>query len=66
MKMPIFLSKELETEVFGTGDGFVVIGQKNNDGKETFIHLSVHQFETIWNHEKTLVREALSEKEGNE
>jgi hypothetical protein len=58
MKMPIFLPKEFETEVFGTGDGFIVIGQKNNDGHETFVHLSVHQFETIFNHEKRLIKEA--------
>jgi hypothetical protein len=56
--MPIFLPKEMETEVFGTGDGFIVIGQKNNDGNETFVHLSVHQFETIFNHEKRLIKEA--------
>lgn len=57
--MPIFLSKELETEVFGTGDGFIVIGQTSNDGK-SFVHLSVHQFQTILNLEKTIVREALN------
>ena len=63
--MPIFLPKEMETEVYGTGDGFICIAQKNDD-VETVIWLSVHQFSTIFNHEKTLVREALSEKEGNE
>lgn len=57
--MPIFLPKELETEVFGTGEGFICITQKDMDGRETIIALSVHQFETIFNHEKTLVREAL-------
>jgi len=29
MKMPIFLPKELETEVFGTGEGFICIIQKD-------------------------------------
>ena len=63
--MPIFLPNELETEVFGNGNGFICITQKDKR-KETTIWLSIHQFETIWNHEKTLVREALSGKEGNE
>ena len=58
--MPIFLPKELETEVFGTGEGFICISQKDIDGRETIIALSVHQFETIWNHQKTLVREAVT------
>jgi hypothetical protein len=61
MKMPIFLTKEFETEVFGTGEGFICIIQKDIDGQETRIALSVHQFETIFNHEKTLVREALND-----
>lgn len=49
----------METEVFGTGDGFVCITQKADD-VETVIWLSVHQFETIFNHEKTIVREAVT------
>ena len=57
--MPIYLPKEMETEVFGTGDGFVCITQKVDD-VETVIWLSVHQFETIFNHEKTIVREAVT------
>jgi len=61
MKMPIFLPKELETEVFGTGDGFVCICQKNIDGMESVVHLSVNQFETIFNHEKRIVKEALND-----
>ena len=58
--MPIFLPKELETEVYGTGDGFVRISQKDIDGQETIIWLSVHQFSTIFNHEKKIVREAVT------
>jgi len=64
--MPIYLPKEMETEVCGTGYGFIVIKQKDIDGHEHRVSLSVHQFSTIFNHEKTLVREALSGKEGNE
>jgi hypothetical protein len=57
--MSIFLKAELETEVVGSGDGFVTITQRTPDGEESFIWLSVHQFETIFNHEKQIVREAL-------
>jgi hypothetical protein len=59
MKMPIYLPKELETEVYGTGDGFVCISQKDIDGQEIKIWLSVHQFSTIFNHEKTIIKEAV-------
>jgi hypothetical protein len=58
--MPIYLPKEMETEVYGTGEGFVCIRQKNIDGQEAVIWLSVHQFSTIFNHEKTIVREAVT------
>ena len=58
--MPIYLPKELETEVYGTGDGFVCISQKDIDGQESIVWLSVHQFSTIFNHEKTIVREAVT------
>lgn len=64
--MPIFLPKELETEVCGTGYGFICIKQKDIDGQEQRVSLSIHQFSTMVNHEKTIVREALSGKEGNE
>ena len=63
--MPIFLPHEMETEIFGNGHGFICITQKDGK-KDTTIWLSVHQFSTILNHEKTLVREALSGKEGDE
>jgi len=58
--MPIYLPKEMETEVCGTGYGFIVIKQKDIDGHEHRVSLSVHQFSTIFNHEKTLVREAVT------
>ena len=58
--MPIYLPAEYETEVAGTGDGFVSFTQKRQDGEEMVMFLSLHQFETIFNHEKTIVREALN------
>lgn len=57
--MAIFLKAELETEVSGDGDGFISILQKKPDGEESIVWLSVHQFETIFNQEKHIVREAL-------
>jgi hypothetical protein len=57
--MSIFLKAELETAVEGDGDGFISFTQKQRDGEESVIWLSVHQFETIFNHEKHIVREAL-------
>lgn len=57
--MSIFLPKEFETEVVGHGDGFISINQKSGEDTEVVIWLSVHQFETIFNHEKHIVREAL-------
>ena len=64
--MPIYLPAEYETEVTGTGDGFVSFTQKKPDGEEMVMYLSLHQFETIYNHQKTIVRESLSGKEGDE
>ena len=56
--MSLYLKAEFETEVVGHGDGWISINQKVDD-KEIVVWLSVHQFETIFNHEKHLVREAL-------
>ena len=57
--MSIFLKAELETEIVGHGDGWISFNQKTTDGGEIVIWLSVHQFETIFNQEKHIVREAL-------
>lgn len=58
--MPVYLPAEIETDVFGE-DGMICIKQTNN-GEETEIWLTVHQFETIFNFQKTIVKEAWSEK----
>ncbi len=58
--MPIYLPAEYETTVSGTGDGFVCFSQKRLGGEEVVMFMSLHQFQTIFNHEKTIVREALS------
>jgi len=58
LKMAIYLYAEMETEVQGTGDGLISITQTDSNGEKTQIWLTVHQFETIFNHEKRIVREA--------
>jgi hypothetical protein len=55
--MPIFLPKEFETEVCGLGDGSVCITQKQGN-EEVQIFLTTHQFETIFNYEKRILKEA--------
>lgn len=57
--MAIFLNAENETEVRGDGSGFIRILQKDHFGVDSVIFLSVNQFTTIFNHRKTLVKEAL-------
>lgn len=36
--MPIYLPKELETEVYGTGEGFICISQKDMMVKKQLLH----------------------------
>lgn len=55
--MAVYLPVELQTQVHGE-DGLICIKQ-THDGEEREIWLTIHQFETIFNHEKHLVREAL-------
>jgi len=59
--MPIYLSKEFETEVTGDGCGFICITQKNDKDEEVVIWLSTNQFQTIFNHEKFILKEALND-----
>lgn len=55
--MAIYLPQEFETEVHGE-DAHICIKQTNN-GEESIVWLTIHQFETIVNREQHLVREAL-------
>ena len=57
--MSIFLKAELKTDVVGDGDGFISITQTLSNNEQVTVWLSVHQFQTIFNHEKHLVCEAL-------
>lgn len=59
--MTVFLPYERETEVSGHGDGSISIKQTNESGESVEIWLTVHQFETIFNFEKSIVNEALDD-----
>lgn len=56
--MSISLPIEYATEIAGNGDGTIVITQKDEFNEVSTIYLSVHQFETIFNHSKHIVSEA--------
>ena len=62
-RMPVFLPKELETEVYGSGDGFVFISQKDEFGTEVTVVLTAHQFETIFNYEKRILKETYGDND---
>jgi hypothetical protein len=62
--MGLFLRAEIETEVYGDGDGFIRISQTNDKGEDVEVWLSVNQFQIIFNQENHLVNEAFGvEKE---
>jgi hypothetical protein len=55
--------RELETHVWGQ-EGLIYFEQFDGDGNRTsFIRLTVHQFQEIFNREKSLVSEARAEDE---
>ena len=56
--MGLFLRAEIETEVYGDGDGFIRISQTNDKGEDVEIWLSANQFGIIVEQEKFLVNEA--------
>ena len=58
--MAISLPNAFKTDVYGTGDGYIVLKQDDGSGNVTVIYLTLHQFQTIWNHEKHLTQEALN------
>ena len=55
--------RELETHVWGE-EGLIYFEQFDGDGNRTsVIRLSIHQFQEIFNREKSVVAEALEEQE---
>ena len=63
--MPIFLPKEFETEICGLGEGSICITQKQGN-EEMQIFLTTHQFETIFNYEKRILKEASESEDDDE
>ena len=59
----LFFPKEIETHVHGI-DGLVYISQFNARGNQVgIVILTVHQFQEIWNREKSIIAEAEEEQE---
>lgn len=59
--MGLFFRPERETEVRGDGDGWISIKQQTCKG-EVVVWLTIHQFQTIFNHEKHLLAEAMGDE----
>ena len=55
--MATYLPLELQTKVIGK-EGLVLITQINEANEELEIVLTVHQFEEIINHSKSVIKEA--------
>ena len=58
--MYLVFPKELQTSV-EAASGFIIFFQENDDGTESCIKLTVHQFQEIWNREKQLIEAAYSD-----
>jgi hypothetical protein len=59
----LIFPRELETHVWGQ-EGLIYFEQFDGDGNRTsVIRLSVHQFQEIFNREKSIVSEAREEHE---
>ena len=55
--------RELETHVWGQ-EGLIYFEQFDGDGNRlSVVRLSVHQFEEIFNREKSVIAEAIEEQE---
>ena len=59
----LIFPRELETHVYGQ-DGVIYLEQFDGDGnRTTVIRLSIHQFQEIFNREKSVVAEAREDQE---
>ena len=58
--MAIKLPNAFRTDVYGTGDGYIVLKQDNGSGEVSVVYLTLHQFQTILTNEKHLTEEALN------
>jgi len=59
----LIFPRELETHVYGQ-EGVIYFEQFDGDGnRTTVIRLSIHQFQEIFNREKSIIAEAEDEQE---
>lgn len=59
----LIFPREIETHVYGQ-EGVIYLEQFDGDGNRTVvIRLSIHQFQEIFNREKSIVAEAREEQE---
>jgi hypothetical protein len=59
--MEMYFPKECETFVEAR-DGIILITQRDQDGIESTVQLTIHQFQEIWNREKSLSESARASK----
>ena len=59
--MGMYFPRELETFV-DARDGSIFITQRNIDEVESTVELTIHQFQEIWNREKSLIESAREEE----
>jgi hypothetical protein len=59
--MEMYFPKERETFVEARG-GIILITQRDQDGIESTVQLTIHQFQEIWNREKKLIESAREEE----
>ena len=57
--MALSLPSEYATDIYGDGQGCIVIEQTDTHGEKVVVFLSINQFSTVVEQEKHLVREAL-------
>jgi hypothetical protein len=58
----LIFPRELETHVYGL-EGVIYLEQFDGDGnRTTVIRLSIHQFQEIFNREKSVIAEAMEDQ----
>jgi len=63
--MGLFLPREFETTVIGQNRE-ILISQVDEDGFESIVVLTIHQFQEIFNREKSIIADAMAAIEDDE
>jgi hypothetical protein len=63
--MGLFLPREFETTVIGRNRE-ILISQVDEDGFEAIVVLTIHQFQEIFNREKSIIANAMAAIEDDE